>query len=319
MKQPFIFAILAATLVGAAPAQAQLVAADMLPPYEISTIVASMGMRPIDRPIWRNGRYVINAIDRNGREVRVVLDAQDGQVIAVRPRMRNYVYEPRYGAPPLPPEYPRGAYEPRYDQRYGAPPQPPAAIPGGPPVDDDDEFFDDDRQQGSLMPPPAPRSASPAPREATTGSVPRRTTSVGPTDRRAAPAKPSAGRTAVNREENGKNAAPVPRPRPAVASTAPDEPKAEKPKTTGSTEAAGQPTVPDMKIGDDKKAGTPDAQDAAKARDAAKAKEAANAKSSAKPEAEKAQEPKSDIRVIDLSKPKTEEKPEEKPGEAIRY
>jgi hypothetical protein len=309
VKQPFIFAILAATLVGAAPAQAQLVAADMLPPYEVSTIVASMGMRPIDRPIWRNGRYVVNAIDRNGREVRVVLDAQDGQVIAVRPRMRDYVYEPRYAAPP-PPEYPRGAYEPRYDQRYGAPPLPPAAIPGGPPPDDDDEYFDDDRQQGSLMPPSAPRGASSAPREVTTGSVPRRTTSIGPTDRKAAPAKPADGKTAVNRDEAGKNAAPVPRPRPAVASTKPDEPKAEKPKTTGGTEAAGQLTVPDMKAGDDKKAGTPDAKDAAK--------EAANAKS-VKPEAEKAQEPKSDVRVIDMSKPKTEEKLEEKPGEAIRY
>lgn len=313
MKQPFIFAMLAATLVGAAPAQAQHVAADLLPPYEVSTIVASMGMRPLDRPIWRNGRYVVNAIDRNGREVRVVLDAHDGQVIAVRPRMRDYVYEPRYGAPPPPPEYPRGGgpYQPRYDQRYGAPPPPPAAIPGRPPADDDDEYFDDDRQQGSLMPPPAPRAspaprALPAPREATTGSVPRRVTSVGPTDRKADPAKPANGKTAVNKDEAGKNAAPVPRPRPAIASVKPDEPKTETPKTTGSTGAPGQPTTPDKQAGDDKKESRPDA------------KEAANA-GSAKSEATKTDEPKTDIRVIDMSKPKTEEKPEEKPGEAIRY
>ena len=312
MKQSFIFAAVAATLIGAAPAQAQNVAADLLPPYEVSTIVASMGMRPLDRPIWRNGRYVVNAIDRNGREVRVVLDAHDGQVIAVRPRMRDYVYEPRYGAPPPPPEYPRGApYEPRYDQRYGAPPPPPAAIPGRPPVDDDDEYFDDDRQQGSLMPPSAPRGASPAPREVTTGSVPRRVTSIGPTDRKsdpakkADPAKPANGKTAVNKDEAGKNeadknAAPVPRPRPVIANAKPDLPKIEPPPS------AGQSTASDNKASDDKKESKPDA------------KEAANGKPM-KTEAAKAEEPKADIRIIDMSKPKSEEKSEEKPGEAIRF
>ncbi|ARQ00490.1 PepSY domain-containing protein [Pseudorhodoplanes sinuspersici] len=314
MKQPFIFAIFAATLAGAAPAQAQHIAADLLPPYEVSTIVASMGMRPLDRPIWRNGRYVINAIDRNGREVRVVLDAHDGQVIAVRPRMRDYVYEPRYGAPPPPPEYPRGApYEPRYDQRYGAPP-PPAAIPGRPPADDDDEYFDDDRLQGSLMPPAAPRGASPAPREATTGSVPRRVTSVGPTDRKADPAKPANSKAAVNKDNKG--AAPVPRPRPAVANAKPDEPRIERPKTIGSTDAAAdKPQTSDHNT-TDKNAAKPDSAKP-------DAKEASNAKAAnpdaAKPEVTKTEEPKTDIRVIDMSKPKTEEKPEDKPGEAIRY
>ena len=306
MKQPFIFAALAVTLIGVAPAQAQHIAADLLPPYEVSTIVASMEMRPLDRPVWRNGRYVVNAIDRHGREVRVILDAQDGQVIAVRPRMRDYVYRPRYGAPPPPPEYPRGVpYEPRFDSRYDAPPPPPATIPGGPADDDDDEFFDNDRQQGSLMPPSYPRRTSPAPREATTGSVPRRVTSIGPTDRKAHPAKAANGKTAVNKDEAGKNeidknAAPVPRPRPVIANAKPDVPKIE------TSPASGQPTASDNNVSDDKKESKPDA------------KESANAKP-AKTEAAKTEEPKADIRIIDMSKPKSDEKPEEKPGEAIRF
>ena len=159
------------------------------------------------------------------------------------------------------------------------------------------------------MPPTAPRGAAPAPREATTGSVPRRVTSIGPTDRKADPAKKSDpakaanGKTAVNKDEAGKNAAPVPRPRPAVANAKPDAPKIETSKTTGGTEAAGHSMTSDKKAVDEKK---PDA------------KEAANDKS-AKAEAAKAEEPKTDVRVIDMSKPKTDEKPEEKPGEAIRY
>lgn len=334
MKQPFMFVALAATLIGVAPVKAQHVAADLLPPYEVSTIIASMGMRPLDRPVWRNGRYVVNAIDRNGREVRVILDAHDGQVIAVRPRMRDYVYEPRYGAPPPPPEaYPRGApYDPRYDQRYGAPPVPPAAVPGAPPADDDDEYFDDDRQQGSLMPPPVGPRAAP-PREATTGSIPRRITAIAPADRKADPSKAANSRTAVGKDNKG--AAPVPRPRPAVANARPNEPKANEPmlnqakpdesklnesKATGSTEAAvGKPQAPDNNAAD-KTVGKPNnAQPDAKEASNAKAADKAANPEAAKSEPAKTEDPKSDVRVIDMSKPKTPEKPEDKPGEAIRF
>ena len=60
-----------------------MLAADILPPYEVSTIVRSMGFNPLDRPCWRHGRYVMAATDRSGREVRVVVDASSGQVIRV--------------------------------------------------------------------------------------------------------------------------------------------------------------------------------------------------------------------------------------------
>lgn len=281
LKQPVILAVLAATWIGVAPAQAQHVAADLLPSYEVATIVASMGMRPLDRPVWRNGRYSVAAIDRYGREVRVVLDARDGQVIAVRPLARDYVYEPRY-APPPPQPYPRsGPYPPRYE----APP--PAAVPGGPPIDDDDEFFDDDRQEGSLMPGAAPRSV-PTPFEASTGSLPGRSTSLAPSKSRS---------SLERRDGGGRNASPLPRPRPALANVKPENPKFDGPRTTGSVDAVtAQPAS----------GGKPDS------------KEASNAKP-VRDAGTKAEAPKSEIRIIDMSKPKSEEKPEGKPGEAIRF
>ena len=238
MKLPVIFAALAAALIGVGPVKAQPMAADLLPPYEVATIVASMGMRPLDRPIWRHGRYSVSAIDRYGREVRVVLDARDGRVLAVRPLARDYVDEPRY-APPPPSAYPRsGPYEPRYDQPYGTPPSPPAMIPGRPPIDDDDEFFDDDRQEGSVMPSSAPRTTAIA---------------------------PSKSRSSVNRREGSiKDASPLPRPRPSLAIDAADAKPAES-------------------------------------------------------EGKKAEAPKPDVRVIDMSKPKSVEKQQDKPGEAIRF
>ena len=87
MKRSFILAALAvsSSIAFAGGAQAQGFAADLMPPYEVTTIITSMGMRPIGRPAWRAGRYIVAAVDRNGREVNVVLDARDGQVIAVRP------------------------------------------------------------------------------------------------------------------------------------------------------------------------------------------------------------------------------------------
>jgi hypothetical protein len=68
-----------------------------MPAYEAVTITRSMGLDPLGSPVWRNGRYVVMATDDDGRELRVVLDAMSGQVIAVRPVAAQYygaVYEP---------------------------------------------------------------------------------------------------------------------------------------------------------------------------------------------------------------------------------
>lgn len=93
-----------------------------MPAFEAVTIARSMGLDPLGGPVWRNGRYVLLATDDDGREMRVVLDAYDGSVLAVRPLARRYFApgERDYGSrdyvvreeydtvapvvPPLPPE-----------------------------------------------------------------------------------------------------------------------------------------------------------------------------------------------------------------------
>ena len=122
MKHRWLLIAAAAGFFGSAPANAQMLAADILPPYEVVTIVRSMGLNPLERPRWRHGRYVMAATDRSGREVRVVVDASSGQVIRVVPMDVGYYDGPRgYGVRPDP-----------YDPRYGAPPPPPRPIPNQP-------------------------------------------------------------------------------------------------------------------------------------------------------------------------------------------
>lgn len=278
MKHSFILAALVASI-AAVPAQAQPVAADLLPAYEVATIVTSMGLRPVGRPAWSAGRYVVAAIDRYGREVNVLLDGRDGQVIAVRPLARNSFGPPPPGYPPRP-----GPYDPS----DGAAPRPPNVVPGSPPADDD-EFFDNERQQGAL-PPRAPARTATAPREtAATGNIGR-----------SAPAARS--------DRAARDQTPTPRPRPALAKAndpgnAPPAKPADKPAAAKSDE-----TRPDAA----KDAAKPDAKQASAPQTAKP--EPATPDAANKPEAGKRE-----IRVIDLSKPKTTVKPEDKPGEAIRF
>jgi hypothetical protein len=328
LKQAFVLAAFATTL-AAVPAQAQPFAADLLPAYEVNTIVASMGMRPVGRPAWMRGRYVVAAIDRYGRDVNIVLDARDGQVLAVRPLGRG-----RFG--PLPSGYGDGRGPGPYDERMS----PPAAIPGAPPPDDG-EFFDNDRQQGSLPPPrPVARSAPPARDPSTTGSITR---SV-PVERRATAPKdttpvprPRPALARANDPGNTPAAAPVVQPatiakpdeaKPAAATPAaataakPDEAKSTPASTPAST-AAAPATTPKPAQAEAKAEVKPDAIKREASKPAAKrttTPQAAAKPAQANPEiAAKPDAPKPEIRVIDLSKPKTAPKPEDKPGEAIRF
>jgi hypothetical protein len=290
VKRSFILAALAvsSSIAFAGGAQAQGFAADLMPPYEVTTIITSMGMRPIGRPAWRAGRYIVAAVDRNGREVNVVLDARDGQVIAVRPMagygpQQQYGYDPRY-APPPPPGYPRSGPAP-YDPRFG-PTQPPGATPGAPPPSGgDDEFFDNDQQQGALpRPPGAPRSAT-APRDLPTGSVPRRVSSLAPKDA-------------------AKDATPMPRPRPALARANDQkagDPKPNDPQPVPVAAPAPQNAEKPAASAFDRKAGKPQPEAAVK--DAPKAPAADTARK--------------DVRVIDTNKPEAKAAP--KPDEAIRF
>jgi hypothetical protein len=170
------------------PALAQAV----LPAYEVVTIIRSMGLDPLDRPMRRGPNYVLRAVDNYGEEVSVTVDALRGRVLSVRPvvpvaapygpRPPTYDPAPRYAAPPYygpprpyaPPSYyvpeaefdsdatyepmpsyedgPRVIYAPRDD---GAPRAPARAAAKPPAV-----------KSTAVKPPP-----DPAPPEQTTGSV----------------------------------------------------------------------------------------------------------------------------------------------------
>jgi hypothetical protein len=89
-----------------------------LQPHEIIRIVRRAGMSPLSAPARRGRNYVLIAYNR-GEQVRVVVDAYEGEIVRVRPLIaRRYgppIYEPPPGVAALPP----GAIEPDYDPRYG--------------------------------------------------------------------------------------------------------------------------------------------------------------------------------------------------------
>jgi hypothetical protein len=72
---------------GATPAFAQYdrppLQGAVLAPYEMMTIVRSMGFDPISRPVLRGPVYVIRALDEDDLPVRVAIDAHTGNVVRV--------------------------------------------------------------------------------------------------------------------------------------------------------------------------------------------------------------------------------------------
>jgi hypothetical protein len=71
--------------------------ADALPAYEILTTVRGMGFNPTGEPVRRGPYYVLHAYDPRGIEVRVVADAQFGDILSVAPvRPQNVAYAPLY-------------------------------------------------------------------------------------------------------------------------------------------------------------------------------------------------------------------------------
>jgi hypothetical protein len=61
--------------------------ADARPAYEIIATVCSMGLRPTDEPVRRGPYYVMHATDPRGTELRVVADAQFGDILSVAPAL----------------------------------------------------------------------------------------------------------------------------------------------------------------------------------------------------------------------------------------
>jgi hypothetical protein len=125
-------------LLGFGTAQAQSVYAGpglsdpVLPPYEIMSIVRSTGLAPLTRPMRRGPYYVLVAVDRVGRQMRVVVDAQLGDIVNLRPALAVGSYGPEVmrpgGLPAVPPPDATGAAAP-----YGAHPSGDNALPPTPP------------------------------------------------------------------------------------------------------------------------------------------------------------------------------------------
>jgi hypothetical protein len=101
----------------------------VLPGHEILTIIRSTGFEPTGRPVQKGTRYEVDAIDPYDVDVRLVVDARSGEIIAVRDGAGLDA-----DAPPLPGQAyaqagrPFGAW--RFDRMREARPVPPRDIPG---------------------------------------------------------------------------------------------------------------------------------------------------------------------------------------------
>lgn len=154
MIRKLVIGFAAAALGLAALLPAPAAAQGELPPFEAVTIIRSMGMDPLGRPVRRGSAYVLRALDAYGQEVTVTLDAREGRVLSVRPAMAAAA---PYGPPPA-------AYPPA---PYGNPPYAPPRYALPPDLDDDDEFDVEYQPIPPGAPPPvvyAPRASYSVPR-----------------------------------------------------------------------------------------------------------------------------------------------------------
>lgn len=163
-----IFALVVAVMFGGiGSATTQTLAADVVPPYEVFTIVRSMGLSPLGQPSLRGRVYVLRAGNSYGEQVRVVVDARAGQVVSVEPlaaRPDPY-FEPGRRPPAGIPGPRTGTYEqgPRVipaDPRYVPRGEP---RPAPPPRFEPDELDEED-DVGAVPPPRNPPRAITMPR-----------------------------------------------------------------------------------------------------------------------------------------------------------
>lgn len=164
----------------------------VLPPYEIMSIVRTTGLTPLTRPMRRGPYYVLVAVDRVGRQMRVVVDAQLGDIVNLRPALAAASYGPEITRPIGPP----GAIPPLAGppaDAVGA-----AAVYGA-------------RPNVDTVPPPSP----PRPISHPSADLPQRTIPNGHAAGAASPALPPT-RLAVA-EPAGPPPPPLPRPRPKLA------------------------------------------------------------------------------------------------------
>jgi hypothetical protein len=146
-----------------------------LPPYEIMTIVRSTGLAPLTRPMRRGPYYVLVAVDRVGRQMRVVVDAQLGDIVNLRPALAADSYGPELGrptglpgvaaAPPdtaLPPTPPRPIPNTRAAMNAPNPAPPPTRLAVAEPALPPPPPLPRPRPKLALIEPPAPAPEAPA-------------------------------------------------------------------------------------------------------------------------------------------------------------
>jgi len=162
LKKKLAFSAMLAALVAALawPGQADqrhtvpAAGADIMPASEILANVRAMGLNPLGRMARRGDYYVLHALDPYGVELRVVADAQFGDIVTVAPaRALVNAYAPRYDSGPRIIHVPQKGDNDR------------AAVRGDVPADDDAAAAtaDDDvvapPKRRSDAPPPGPRRA----------------------------------------------------------------------------------------------------------------------------------------------------------------
>jgi len=93
-----------------------------VPPYQVMNMVRASGFRPLGPPARRGPVYLLRAIDPDGDEVRLAVDANSGRVLSVA---AVDDLPPRYGAPAGYETLPRDEPAPPYGRpgpyHYGAP------------------------------------------------------------------------------------------------------------------------------------------------------------------------------------------------------
>jgi len=173
-----------------------------VPPEQVVRIVRRSGLTPVSRPALRGQNYVVQAIDRNGELNRVVIDAESGDIVRVRPLAR--------GLPPA-------------DIARSARPPMPRDV-------DDDEVASVRPEAPTQWHGPRPRVGVPG------GAQPPRTAAVVPATPlpRPRPAEAPQAAPAVVTPDAGVPSAPAAQP----AAVTPDAPKLEAPKVDAAKDVA---------------------------------------------------------------------------------
>jgi hypothetical protein len=194
-----------------------------LPAYAVAPALRAHGLRPVTQPL-QTGRYiVVRAVDPEGQMVRVLINAEYGNILQVTPLPPAAVYAergyPAYG-PPSYRSYKERTYE--VDPRYGAP-RPDLKVEPEPPLARNEAY-----PVGPTGPTviPAPR-ATPAPRAApATGAMPAPSAMPAPAQQSAAVTPPRTPLPRARPAAKDATATAAAKPGPAAAAAKPVAPQA---------------------------------------------------------------------------------------------